>query len=103
MKLRVTVTANCTSRSGKSAKGNDYTMAEAYAHLPGCDFPQKFSYYCTKQNEVLPTGDYECDVTGEVKDGRVQFNFDPRQSRRISTVQTAPAQQQVPAKAAGSN
>ena len=90
MKLRITVTANCTSRSGTSGKGNSYTMAEAYAHLPGCDYPQKFSYYCRSQNEVLPTGEYETDVTGEIKDGRVQFNVDPRQSRRVSTSQPAP-------------
>lgn len=95
MKLRITITPNCTSRSGTSGKGNNYTMAEAYAHLPGCDYPQKFSYYCRAQNEVLPAGDYECDVTGEIKDGRVQFNIDPRQSRRIAAQQQPSAKPQA--------
>ncbi|MND58685.1 hypothetical protein D3C80_498540 [compost metagenome] len=82
--VKVSVTASCTFRSGTSGKGNPYCMAEAYAHLPGCDFPQKFSYYCKDQSEVLPVGDYEVALKGEVKDGRVFFDLDPRQGRKLA-------------------
>lgn len=94
MKVRVLITASCTTRSGVAKQsGNPYTMAEAFVVLPGVEFPQKISYYCADQREVLPQGEYECDVTGEVKDGRVVFNFDPRQGRKIA--------QQPQVKAAG--
>ncbi|BAN48638.1 hypothetical protein [Metapseudomonas resinovorans] len=90
--IKVSITASCTYRSGTSGAGKPYTMAEAYAHLPGCDFPQKFSYYCRSEQEVLPTGDYEVPLKGEVKDGRVVFDLDPRQGRRVSSeIRQAPA------------
>ncbi|PZE11971.1 hypothetical protein DMX10_17955 [Pseudomonas sp. 57B-090624] len=87
--VKVSITASCMTRSGTSGAGKPYCMAEAYAHLPGCDFPQKFSYYCTSQQEALPTGDYEVPLKGEIKDGRVQFHLDPRQGRRIATPSAA--------------
>ncbi|AOE85618.1 hypothetical protein [Pseudomonas sp. TCU-HL1] len=37
------------------------------------------------EQEVLPTGDYEVPLKGEVKDGRVVFDLDPRQGRRVSS------------------
>lgn len=85
MKVRVLITASCMHRSGVAkGSGNPYTMAEAYVVLPGIEFPQKISYYCADQREVLSQGEYECDVTGEVKDSRVVFSFDPRQGRKIA-------------------
>jgi len=85
MKVRVIVTASCTHRSGVAKQsGNPYTMAEAYVVLPGVEFPQKFDYYCTDVKEVLRQGEYECDVTGSIKDNRVHFEFDPRQGRVVN-------------------
>lgn len=82
--IKVSITPSCSHRSGVSAKEKPYCMAEAYAHLPGCDFPQKFSYYCKSVDEVLSLGDYEVALKGEVKDGRVVFDLDPRQGRKLS-------------------
>lgn len=90
--VKVSITATCTNRSGTSGAGKPYCMAEAYAHLPGCDFPQKFSYYCRSEQEALPTGDYEVPLKGEIRDGRVFFELDPRQGRRISSPSTRSAQ-----------
>lgn len=83
MEVKLIVTPSCTHRSGVSGKGNPYTMAEAFVVLEGVDFPQKFSYYCADVKEVLPHGEYVCALQGDVKDGRVVFSFDPRQSRRL--------------------
>lgn len=80
--MKITTTGN--SRTGVSAKGKPYTMAEAYAHLPGVPFPQKFSYYCTQPSEVLPAGEYEADVVLGVKDERITVEVDPRQARKLA-------------------
>lgn len=101
MEITVLVTASCSYRSGTSGKGNPYTMAEAFAVLPGVDFPQKFSYYCQDVREVLPQGEYLAPVTGEVKDGRLVFNVDPRQARRkVQAEKSAGQASQQPAKTA---
>lgn len=84
MEVKLIVTPTCTHRSGVAKRtGNPYTMAEAFVVLDGVDFPQKFSYYCADLKEVLPQGEYVCALQGDIKDGRVVFSFDPRQSRRI--------------------
>ncbi len=97
MTLKIETTGNF--RTGMAAKsGKQYWMAEAYAHLPGVPYPQKFSYYCASANEVLPVGHYECDIVAAIKDDRVSLEIDPRQARRVSSpVAAAPA----PAKVAG--
>lgn len=88
--IKVITTGN--SRSGMAAKsGKPYWMCEAYAQLPGVPFPQKISYYAAAQNEVLPAGEYECDVQLSVKDERITIEVDPRQGRRVSTPAAAPA------------
>ncbi|MBU0809002.1 hypothetical protein [Pseudomonas anguilliseptica] len=92
MSLTMKITTTGNSRTGISAKQKPYTMAEAYAHLPGVPFPQKFSYYCTQPTEVLPAGEYEADVILGVKDERITVEIDPRQARKLS-----PARQQATA------
>lgn len=87
MLIKVTTTGQ--SRSGISAKQKPYTMATAYAHLPNVPFPQEFSYYCEKPEQVLPAGEYECEVVLSIKDGRIAVEVDPRQGRRLA--QVAPA------------
>lgn len=87
VKVRVSVTPSCTFRSGISGAGKAYTMAEAYAELPGCDFPQKFSYYCSAEHEVLSVGTYDVPLTGEIKDNRVTFNMDVRKGTRVNPAQ----------------
>lgn len=88
--VRVITTGN--KRSGVAAKsGKPYTMAEAYAQLPGVPYPQKFTYYCSSPSEVLPAGEYECDVLIDIKDDRFSIEVDPRQGRRISTPSAAPS------------
>ena len=66
MLIKVTTTGQ--SRSGISAKQKPYTMATAYAHLPNVPFPQEFSYYCESAQQVLPAGEYECEVVLSIKD-----------------------------------
>lgn len=92
MSLTMKITTTGNSRTGISAKQKPYTMAEAYAHLLGVPFPQKFSYYCTQPTEVLPAGEYEADVILGVKDERITVEIDPRQARKLS-----PARQQATA------
>lgn len=82
MQIEILITASCSYREGTSGAGKPYCMAEAFAVLPGVEFPQKFSYYCTDRSQVLPQGEYLAPVSGEVKDGRLVFNVDPRQARR---------------------
>lgn len=100
MEIEILITPSCMYREGTSGKGNPYCMAEAFAVLPGVDFPQKFSYYCKDRNEVLPQGEYLAPVSGEVKDGRLVFNVDPRQARKKAAtpkpaaVSNSPAPQQ---------
>ena len=93
MKLRISVTGSCNTRSGVSKAGAPYTMAEAYAHLDGCDFPQKFQYYCQNEHQALMIGEYDVPVEGDVRDGRVVFNVDPRKGVRVQSVSSAPLKQ----------
>lgn len=93
MSLTMKVTTTGNSRTGISSKNKPYTMAEAYAHLPGVPFPQKFSYYCTQPSEVLPAGEYEADVILGVKDERITVELDPRQARKLPA--SAPARVQA--------
>ncbi len=68
-----------------------YWMADAYAHLENDPYPQKFSYYCASEAEMLQPGMYEGDAIPGVVDGRIEFRFDPRQARRISSPQPVKA------------
>lgn len=83
MTIRIEATGNF--RSGISAKGNEYNMCEAFAHIPGIPYPQRFEYYAGKSTEILQVGQYECDITCAVKDNRLSFDADPRQARRINS------------------
>jgi hypothetical protein len=75
-------------RSGIAQKSQkQYFMCEAFAHLPGVPYPQKFSFYAAAQNEIPQVGTYECDVMASIKDDRINFEVDPRQGRRVSAVQ----------------
>tara|TARA_R100000750_G_scaffold60174_1_gene49370 strand:- start:469 stop:750 length:282 start_codon:yes stop_codon:yes gene_type:complete len=88
MLIKVTTTGQ--SRSGTGAKsGKPYTMATAYAHLPNVPFPQEFQYYCDTPQQVVPAGEYECEVVLLIKDGRIAVEVDPRQGRRLSAQQPA--------------
>ena len=90
MKVKIETTGQF--RSGIAQKsGKAYFMAEAFAHLPNCPYPQKFSYYCAAQNEVLSAGNYEADVIVSVRDDRLNFEVDPRQARRLPQAAPAPA------------
>ena len=80
--MKITTTGNYRSGIAKGS-GKPYTMAEAYAHLPGVPFPQKFSYYCTEPSEVLQAGEYEADLSIGVKDERITIDIDPRQARKL--------------------
>ncbi|MCT7418583.1 hypothetical protein [Pseudomonas aeruginosa] len=35
--------------SGNSKAGNEYHMCEAFGHLPGIPYPQRFEYYAAKR------------------------------------------------------
>ncbi|WP_081021950.1 propanediol utilization protein [Pseudomonas coronafaciens] len=71
------------TRSGIAAKSQKpYTMFQAYVHLPGVPYPQKVDFYAQNASEVPQPGTYECDVIADVRDGRLEFNCDPRQGRR---------------------
>jgi hypothetical protein len=90
MTIKVEVTGQF--RSGTAAKsGKPYFMCEAFAHLPGVPYPQKFSFYASAQNEIPQVGTYECDVMASIKDDRINFEVDPRQGRRINTQRPAEA------------
>lgn len=72
-------------RSGTAAKsGKPYFMCEAFAHLPGVPYPQKFTYYAASQQEVLQAGTYEGDIQGRIKDDRLELFIEPSQARRVS-------------------
>lgn len=84
MTIKVEVTGQY--RSGTAAKsGKPYFMCEAFAHLPGVPYPQKFTFYAAAQNEVPQVGLYECDVMASIKDDRINFEVDPRQGRRVAS------------------
>lgn len=94
MSIKVEVTGQF--RSGTAAKsGKPYFMCEAFAHLPGVPYPQKFSFYAAAQNEIPQVGTYECDVMASIKDDRIAFEVDPRQGRRVSSSQPAPVKAAV--------
>lgn len=90
--IRIETTGTIT-KSGTSAKGNEYNMCEAFAHIPNVPYPQMFEYYAANKAEVLPAGTYECDVTCKVKDGRLSFDCDPRQARRVTPAKPAAVSQ----------
>lgn len=81
MTIRVEVTGN--SRSGVSAKGKDYCMYEGFVHMPNCPYPQKASFYAENKSQVPQEGMWECDVIADVRDGRLKFEVDPRQGRKL--------------------
>ncbi|KMM87397.1 propanediol utilization protein [Pseudomonas lundensis] len=82
------------NRTGTAQKsGKPYCMFEAYVHLPNVPYPQKASFYAETQNQVPPVGTYECDIIADVRDGRLTFDVDPRQGRRVN----APNSQKVSA------
>lgn len=81
--IRVEVTG--LNRTGTAQKsGKPYCMFEAYVHLPNCPYPQKASFYAETPSQVPQPGMYECDVMADVRDGRLSFDVDPRQGRRMS-------------------
>lgn len=82
--IRVEVTG--INRTGTAAKsGKPYCMYEAYVHLPNVPYPQKASFYAEMPNQVPQPGTYECDIIADVRDGRLTFDVDPRQARRVNT------------------
>ncbi|MGJ7552102.1 propanediol utilization protein [Pseudomonas alloputida] len=88
--ILVEVTGN--HRSGTAAKsGKPYCMFEAYVHLPNVPYPQKASFYAEMPNQVPPVGTYECDIIADVRDGRLSFDVDPRQGRRVNSAQAPKA------------
>ncbi|MCT8947076.1 propanediol utilization protein [Pseudomonas iridis] len=86
--IRVEVTG--INRTGTAAKsGKPYCMYEAYVHLPNVPYPQKASFYAELPNQVPQPGTYECDIIADVRDGRLTFDVDPRQARRVSSSQAS--------------
>jgi len=80
----VLVEVTGVSRSGTAAKsGKPYCMFEAFVHLPNIPYPQMTSFYAELPNQVPQPGKYECDVIGSIRDGRLVFEVDPRQGRRM--------------------
>jgi len=77
------------NRTGTASKsGKPYCMYEAYVHLPNVPYPQKASFYAELPNQVPQPGTYECDVIADVRDGRLTFDVDPRQARRVNSSST---------------
>lgn len=75
------------NRTGTASKsGKPYCMYEAYVHLPNVPYPQKASFYAELPSQVPQPGTYECDVIADVRDGRLTFDVDPRQTRRVNSV-----------------
>lgn len=95
--LRVVITPSCYYRSGEK-NGQTWHMCDAYAELPGTDFPQKFEYFCRKKDEILSVGTYDIPVKVSIKDSRPWFELDFRSFKRVAAA-AAPAQQ-PPVKAA---
>jgi hypothetical protein len=95
----VLVEVTGVSRSGTAAKsGKPYCMFEAFVHLPNIPYPQMTSFYAELPNQVPQPGKYECDVIGSIRDGRLNFEVDPRQGRRVPVT---PASNIKPTQAAG--
>lgn len=90
MSIQVQVTGNEETRiSNKS--GKPYTQAEAFASIPGIQYPQRFKFYCETPNQVPRAGFYECEVQLSIKNDNLDFRVDPRQGRLIADVKS-PAQ-----------
>lgn len=88
--IQVQVTGNEETRiSNKS--GKPYTQAEAFASIPGIQYPQRFKFYCETPNQVPQAGFYECEVELSIKNENLDFRVDPRQGRRIADAKS-PAQ-----------
>lgn len=84
-KMSIIVEVTGSFRSGTAAKsGKPYFMCDAFAHLPGIPYPQQFSFYAAAQVEIPQAGAYECDIKASVKDGRINFEVDPRDGRRVN-------------------
>lgn len=82
MIIRVEVTG--VNRTGISAKNQKpWCMFEGYCHLPNVPYPQKATFYAELPSQVPQPGMYECDVVIDVRDGRLDFQVDPRQGRRM--------------------
>lgn len=112
MTLLVEVTGRERSGvSNKSGAPRPWCMFEAYVHLPNDPYPQKTSFYAEAPNQVPQPGTYECDVIVDVRDGRLEFNCDPRQGRRKNvpplsaafqaSVSASPASSPAPVSKAG--
>jgi hypothetical protein len=80
------------TRSGTAKSGNPYCMFEGFVHLPHIPYPQKTMFYAALASEVPQPGTYECDVIADVRDGRLEFNCDPRQGRRTNMPPLSAAQ-----------
>lgn len=79
--LMVEITGN--SRSGTAVKsGKPYCMFEGFVHLPNVPYPQKSDFYAEMSNQVPAPGIYECDIIPQVRDGRLNFECDPRNGRK---------------------
>ena len=87
--LLVEVTGN--HRSGVAQKTNKpYTMFQAFVFLPNVPYPQMTEFYCESPQQVPQAGTYECFITGQIRDGRLALEVDPRQGRRVNANTTAP-------------
>lgn len=87
--ITVVVEVTGVHRSGTSGKGNPYCMYTCFVHLPNIPYPQQADFYAATPSEVPQPGTYECDIKGSIKDGRAHFEIDPRQGRRIASVEVA--------------
>lgn len=87
MSVQATIRVEVTGlhRSGTASKtGKPYCMYEGFVHLPTCQYPQKASFYAETAQQIPQVGMYECDIVADVRDGRLIFDVDPRQGRRMS-------------------
>lgn len=81
--LKVEVTG--VNRTGTAQKtGKPYCMFQAFVHLPHVPYPQMTDFYAETPQQVPQPGVYDCDVQVQVRDGRLQFDMDPRQGRRVN-------------------
>jgi len=81
MVIRVEVTGN--GRGGTAKSGKPYYMFEGFVHMPNCPYPQKAMFYAETEQQVPQPGMWECDIKADVRDGRLTFDVDPRQGRRM--------------------
>jgi len=81
--MKVEVTGN--NRTGTAAKsGRPYCMYQAFVLMPNVQYPQMTEFYAETPQQVPQPGVYDCDITAQIKDGRVAFEIDPRQGRRTN-------------------